>query len=329
MILAGDIGATKTVLALFAPDAHGSGELLHESRFASRDYDSLEAIVELFLKQVPVRPAAASFGVPGPVKDQQSQVTNLSWSISAETLSARFGIGKVFLLNDLEAVATVLPHLRTEDLATINPGLAEPDGTISIVAPGTGLGTAFLVWTGKRYKAMASEGGHSSFAPATPEQVELLEFLQRKYGHVSFERLCSGSHLSNIYDFYLQQGRYPEPDWLREELAGLSDRTPVIIQNGLQEKTQICTAVLDMFVQTLATVIGNMAVTLLPRGGIYLGGGIPPRILQRLQRPDFIEAVTEKGRFSDLCAAMPLHVILKSNAGLLGAARFGIDALAD
>ncbi len=327
MILAGDIGATKTVLALYDPAADGSGRLLHETRFASRDYESLEAIVERFLNQVGRRPAAASFGVPGPVKNQQSQVTNLNWLISAERLSSTCGIGEVFLLNDLEAVATVLPHLQTDELAIINPGQAEPNGTISIVAPGTGLGTAFLVWTGDRYKAMASEGGHSSFAPATPEQVELLEFLQQKYGHVSFERICSGSHLNNIYDFYLAGGRHPEPQWLRDELAEAGDRTPVIIGNGLALKADICVATLDMFVQVLGTAIGNMAVTLLPRGGIYLGGGIPPRILKRLQQPDFLGAITNKGRFSTLCSTLPVQVILTPNAGLHGALRFGIAML--
>lgn len=327
MILAGDIGATKTVLALFPVKQGVAGGPLFETRFASRGYASLEAIVEAFLAETKIRPSAASFGVAGPIERQQAQITNLPWSISAEKISSRFNIARVFLLNDLEAVATAVPHLQKDDLVTLNQGIVDPQGTISIVAPGTGLGTAFLIWTGEHYKALASEGGHTSFAPVTPEQIELLKFLQKKYPHVSFERVCSGSHLSNIYDFFLDRGNHIEPDWLKKELAGVSDPTPVIIGNGLAGKADICVATLDMFVHTLGIAISNMAITLLPRGGIYLGGGIPPRILKRLQQPDFIGAITAKGRFSGLCSTLPVHVILTPNAGLYGAVRYGINAL--
>ena len=220
-----------------------------------------------------------------------------------------------------------MPHLGPEDLYTLNPGLAEPQGNIAIVAPGTGLGTAFLVWDGEGYKALASEGGHTSFAPRSPREVELLNYLQARYHHVSFERICSGRHLPNIYDFLLDSGNYEEPNWLTTELTQVRDRTPVIVQAALAEKAEICTATLDLFITTLGTAISNMAITILPHGGIYLGGGIPPRILERLKRPDFLDAVAHRGRFRDMSLKWPLHVILTPRIALYGAALSALNEL--
>ncbi|MEN8213130.1 MAG: glucokinase [Pseudomonadota bacterium] len=327
MILAGDIGGTKTVLALFSIEEGVAGGALHETRFESGKYSSLEAIIVEFLRETGAKPVAASFGVAGPVKEQHAQITNLPWTIDAETIRTSFSLPDVFLLNDLEAIATAVPHLEKEDLGTLNQGEVIDGGNIAVVAPGTGLGTAFLIWCGDHYKACASEGGHVSFSPCNLQQMELLKYLQSRYGHVSFERICSGSHLPNIYDFFIAQNSFLEPDWLREELAEAADRTPVIVQNALEQKADICVATLDMFVQILGTVIGNMAVSLLPRGGIYLGGGIPPRILERLQQPDFLSAIADKGRFSALCSSMPVHVILDPKAALRGAAWFGMGAM--
>lgn len=327
MILAGDIGGTKTVLALFSREEGVGGGALHETRFESGKYSSLEAIIVEFLRQTGARPSSASFGVAGPVKGQQAQITNLPWTIDAETIRSSFDLPRVFLLNDLESIATAVPHLGSEDLKTLNRGETVPRGNIAVIAPGTGLGTAFLVWTGEGYKACASEGGHASFSPCNLQQMELLKYLNSRYDHVSFERICSGSHLPNIYDFFIERNSYPEPNWLRGELAQARDRTPVIVQNALAHKADICVATLDMFVQVLGTVIGNMAVTLLPDGGIYLGGGIPPRILERLLEHDFMHAITDKGRFSTLCSNMPIHVILDPKAALHGAAWYGLEAL--
>lgn len=329
MLLVGDIGGTKTVLALYSKEQGVAGGAQHETRFESGKYSSLEAIIVEFLRETGAKPTAASFGVAGPVKDQHAQITNLPWSISAETIRKSFSIPQVFLLNDLESIALAVPHLGKDDLSTLNPGDdAEAQGNIAVIAPGTGLGTAFLIWTGERYMACASEGGHTSFSPRNLQEMELLKFLQRRYGHVSFERICSGSHLPNIYDFLMDRGSYLEPDWLRDKLLHAPDRTPIIVQSALDRKADICEATLDIFVHILGTVIGNMAVTLLPRGGIYLGGGIPPRILKRLQRPDFLSAIADKGRFTGLCSSMPVHVILDPKAALHGAAWFGMETLA-
>jgi len=329
MILAGDIGATKTVLALFSIEKGVAGGENHQTRFESGKYDSLEEVIEEFLAQTNVHPVAACFGVAGPVNNQQSQITNLPWSISAENIRKTFDIEKVILLNDLESIATAVPYLAEEDVFTLNQGVTDPRGNVAIVAPGTGLGTAFLVWTGESYKALASEGGHTSFSPESMQEIELLQFLKRRYKHVSFERICSGGHLPNIYEFFLDQQSYQEPDWLREELEKVDDRTPIIVQAALEHKADICEATLDMFVNILGSAISNMAITILPSGGIYLGGGIPPRILERLKQPDFLNAIANKGRFFELCSNMPVHVILTPKAALFGAAYHGLMAITD
>lgn len=320
MILAGDIGGTKTVLALYSREEGVAGGAIRETRFESGRYSSLEAIIVEFLRDTRASPTAASFGVAGPVRNRQSQITNLPWTISADAIGAAFGIPDVHLLNDLEAIAVAVPHLGPQELHTLNEGAVEPQGNIAVISPGTGLGTAFLVWTGDGYRACASEGGHASFSPRNLQEIELLRYLKGRYGHVSFERICSGSHLPGVYDFFLSQGSYTEPEWLRSELARAVDRTPVIVEVALAERAEICEATLDTFVRVLGTAVGNLAVTLLPTGGIFLGGGIPPRILTRLRQPDFINAIGDKGRFSALCAGMPLHVILDSRAALHGAA---------
>lgn len=327
MLLAGDIGGTKTLLALFSPDQPAGAKPVHAARFASSAHNSLEEIIALFLRETGISPIAASFGVAGPVKNGQAHITNLPWTITAANIGRAFNIPHVFIQNDLEAIAVAVPHLKQEELVVLNKGTLEPRGNIAIIAPGTGLGVGFLTWAGREYKAWPSEGGHTTFAPRTAEQIELLKFLHHRYDHVSFERICSGGYLPNIYDFFLETGGYSEPDWLKKQLNGASDRTPVIIQHGLTGTAAICTATVDMFVLTLGTMISNMAVTLLPTGGIFLGGGIPPRILPRLRQPDFFTAITDKGRFSELCAQFPLKVIVKPETALHGAARHGVQML--
>jgi glucokinase len=320
MILAGDIGGTKTTLALYRPDdpIQAPARL---ATFACTEYDGLDAIVEAFLAGGAETPTRACFGVAGPVEDhRRAQITNLPWRIDADRLSERFGIGRVELLNDLEATATVVPHLAPDELETLNRGAAQPRGTIAVVAPGTGIGIAFLVWVEGSYRAFATEGGHVSFAPADREQWALREYLAERFGHVSVERICSGSGIPNIYAFLRDRGRFAEPDWLQAELERAADPTPVLVAAGLAGKAEICTALLDLFVRVLGGVLGNVALALLATGGIYLGGGIPPRILARLRRPDLLAAIRAKGRFAEFCAGLPLHVILDPRAAVHGAA---------
>jgi glucokinase len=326
MILAGDIGGTKTVLGLFASDGDVRTPV-REARFPSGDYPSLEAIVAEFLAGTDVQPSVACFGVAGPVVGDEAKITNLPWVISAPVCSNRFNIPRVYLINDLRALATEVPHLDAEDVVVINEGAPLTEGAIAVVAPGTGLGEAFLVWIGDRYRAYPTEGGHASFAPNSRDELNLLVFLERRFGHVSFERVCSGSGIPNIYDFVRDSGRYEEPAWLREALAGDVDRTPPIVNAALDGKADICRFTLTLFVRILGGVIGNMAVKVLATGGVFIGGGIAPRILSRLREPDFMAAVTHKGRFSEMMSRVPVKVIQEPQAALRGAAWFAHERL--
>ncbi|MCA9968654.1 MAG: glucokinase [Anaerolineales bacterium] len=327
MILAGDIGGTKTVLALFS-ETDSMQHPLHELTYPSARYTSLEAIVAEFLAEVNTAVSAATFGVAGPVVKGRAKITNLPWLIDAARIAEQFAIPHVHLLNDLEAIATAVPHLQPADLATLSPGTPDPAGAIAVIAPGTGLGEAFLVWNGQRYRAHPTEGGHVSFAPGTPEELALLQYLQPRFGHVSFERVCSGSGIPNLYDYLRASGRFPEPDWLCQALAAAADRTPVIFQAAAEHADPLCSATLDLFAHILAGEAGNMALKVLATGGVYLGGGIPPRLLPRLQQPDFLQAFMHKGRFSSLLAQIPVHVILHPKVALLGAAYDGLETFA-
>lgn len=322
MLLAGDIGGTKTVLALFALQADGL-ESHYEATFWNRDYTSLEAVVSDFLVGVTASISSACFGVAGPVVQGRAEITNLPWVISAADIQARFDFPQVFLLNDLEAIANAVSYLTADDLVTLNAGLPEPHGAIAVIAPGTGLGEAFLVWNGRTYQAHPSEGGHVSFGPTNPTQIELLAHMLERYDHVSVERVCSGSGIPNLYDCLKQSGRYVEPEWLREALATAVDPTPIIVKAALENHEAISVATLDLFLDILADEASNLALKVLSTGGVYLGGGIPPRILPQLQQSRFLEVFNNKGRFSDLMRKMPVHVIRNPKSALYGAAYYG------
>jgi glucokinase len=325
MLLAGDIGGTKTVLALFAPQAN---EVLpyEEATFWNRDYPSLEAVIADFLVGVTAPISSACFGVAGPVVQGCAAITNLPWVISASDIQARFGFPQVFLLNDLEAIANAIPHLTADDLVTLNAGLPEPHGAIAVIAPGTGLGEAFLVWDGRSYQAHPSEGGHVSFGPTNLAQIELLTYMLERYNHVSVERVCSGSGIPNLYGSLKRSGRYEEPEWLSEALATAVDPTPVIVNAALESLEPIAAATLDLFLDILADEASNLALKVLSTGGVYLGGGIPPRILPQLQQDRFLEVFSSKGRFSGLMRKMPVHVIRNPKSALYGAAYYGLNS---
>ncbi len=327
MLLAGDIGGTKTNLAVYAAES-GLTAPLAESTFPSRRYASLEALIDDFRQHTHLPFESAVFGVAGPVVDGKATVTNLPWRMEEAGLRAALGVKSVKLLNDLESIANAVPALEAKDLYTLHPGQPVKQAPIAIVAPGTGLGEAFLTWERKRYKAHASEGGHASFAPANEEQLEMLRFLQAKLGHISYERVCSGLGVPNIYAFYKETGRCDEPGWLAEKLASAPDPTPVIVETALaQPDCAICRSTLEMFVAILGGEAGNMALKVLATGGVYLGGGIPPRILPVLESGAFLAEFTAKGRFAALLQNVPVHVILNPKAALLGAASYGLDRL--
>lgn len=322
MLLAGDIGGTKTVLALFSVQDDIKDIQRHpilERTFPSQQYQSLEVIIEEFLADCSHEVSGSSFGVAGPVVSGRAQVTNLPWLIDALAIGKRFGFD-VHLLNDLESIATAVPHLRPDDLITINHGEAVPGGAIGVVAPGTGLGEGFLVWNGQRYTAHPSEGGHTAFGPTTPEQLDMLNYYLPRMGHVSYERVCSGIGIPNIYTFFRETGRYEEPEWLRRQLDEASDLTPVIIRAAVSNEADICVATLRMFMEILGDEAGNLALVVLATGGIYLGGGIPPRILPQLQSGPFLKFFKDKGRFSEMIGRIPVHVIYNPKTALYGAA---------
>ena len=323
MLLAGDIGGTKTVLALFTAE-NGPHLPLHIARYKNREFGSLKEIIHSYIDTLPTRPSMASFGVAGPVDDGRVFVTNLPWIVDAQAISQKTDDMPVFLINDLEAIAYSIPILNSHDLTSIKEGEREAEGSIAVIAPGTGLGEAYLFWDGRHYRPIPSEGGHTDFAPATTLEIELLAYLHTKMKHVSYERVCSGLGIPNLYDFFRDTGKYPEPDWLRCKLAGQPDKTPLIIQTAITKEAEICEATLNMFIGILGSEAGNLVLQVLATGGVYLAGGIPPRILDSLINGPFFEAFTRKGRFSSMLVQVPVDVIINDEAALYGAANYGL-----
>jgi glucokinase len=327
MLLSGDIGGTKTVLALF--QEMGAADLEHtplkEAVFPSSEYNSLEEIIHEFLKEVDVSLSGASFGVAGPVVNRRAEITNLPWKIDAQRISDTFGV-ETRLLNDLEAIANAVPHLHNDDLIVLHEGQPEPHGAKAVIAPGTGLGEAFLVWDGRRYESYPSEGGHAAFAPTSERQIELLSYWLKKLGHVSYERLCSGIGIPNIYQYLRDCGEYDEPEWLRDQLATSRDHTPIIVETAKSAKALICVDTLNLFMEILGSEAANLALKVLATGGVYIGGGIPPRILHQLQTSRFLDLFRYKGRFSEMMAKMPVYIINNPKVALYGAAYEALKA---
>jgi glucokinase len=325
-LLAGDIGGTKTNLAVYASQT-GPRAPLAEATFPSADYPSLETLVREFLSQIDLQVERASFGVAGPVVGGQATITNLPWVIDEQRLQDALNLAPVRLLNDLQAIANGVPFLEPADLHTLNEGQSAHGGAIAVIAPGTGLGEAFLTWDGGRYRPHPSEGGHADFAPNTPLEVDLLRYLLDRFDHVSYERVCSGLGVPNIYAFLKDSGYAAEPAWLAKRLAAAEDPTPVIANAALdgERPCKLCAATLDTFVSILAAEAGNLALDVLATGGVYLGGGIPPRILRALEQGRFMESFTRKGRMSKLLARVPVHVILNPKVALLGVACHGLE----
>lgn len=337
MILAGDIGGTKTRLALFRPEA-GRLRPVAEETFPSGEYPDLDPIVEAFLAPRELLPsrrrsasgpgpdadgegvARACFGVAGPVVDGRSVTTNLPWVVDACRLRNGLRLPAVDLINDLEANAHGIGALGPDDFAVLNAGAPGASGNAAIIAAGTGLGEAGLYWDGRHHRPFACEGGHASFAPANDLQCELLVHLRRSYDHISWERVLSGPGLLAVYGFLRDSGRGEEPPWLAEEMR--REDPPSIIGRAAQEgRSALCARALDLFVSLYGAEAGNLALKLMATGGVYVGGGIAPKILDRLKGRGFMEAFLAKGRMRPLLERMPVRVILNERAALLGAAR--------
>ena len=331
MILAGDIGGTKTVLALCeAAPAPGAAPgtlaftIVREQVYQCAEFPSLEAVLAAFLPagapHDPRAMTAACFGVAGPVVDGAAQITNLPWRIDAAELTARLGV-PVALVNDLQATALGALVLPATAFAVLQPGAAAaPGAAIAVIAPGTGLGEALLVHDGVRYRALPSEGGHADFAPGTDDEIALLHHLRSLHGaHVSYERVLSGAGIGDLYSFARARAGTAEPAWLTAELAA-GDRNAAISQIALAGRDPTCVRALDMFVEILGAEAGNLALRGLATGGVVIGGGIPPKILAALQHRRFLERFTAKGRFSAWMASLGVRVTLEPRAALLGAA---------
>jgi glucokinase len=324
-LLAGDIGGTKTILALFSSEK-GPLQPLFEVSYPSNAYPGLDTIIKDFFSQADVSASTACFGVAGPVREGRAVITNLPWQPDTKMLQSSHDFSNATLINDLVATGYAIPHLSQSDAFIINEGIVTSEGAIGIIAPGTGLGEAIFTWEGSRYTPVPSEGGHTDFAPISEIEVDLLNFLKNKFGHVSYDRICSGRGLPGIYDFIKTHYQLEEPDWLAEELASAEDRTPVIVSAALDDarNCDICHKTLQMFVSILGAEAGNLALKGLTTGGIYLGGGIPPRILPFLKEEIFMKSFTSKGRMSYLLSDMPVKVIMNPKAALIGAASFGL-----
>jgi glucokinase len=319
-VLAGDIGGTHTRLALF----EGRGKrlaCLAERTYPSRDYPGLEAIVGEFLAAGAGGCERAAFGIAGPVEGGRSETTNLPWVVEVGPLAALLGTDAVFLLNDLEATAYGVGQLAPESLTTLQPGRRGASGNAAVIAAGTGLGEAGLYWDGHRHHPYATEGGHADFAPRGELEVALWRYLAEQHEHVSWERVVSGPGLVNVYRFLGHRRGGEEPAALAAELAG-DDPAAAISQAALAGRSPLASEALEVWIRLYGAEAGNLALKVMATGGVYLGGGIAPRIVSRLAGPTFREAFLAKGRMRPLLEAIPVRVILDDHAALLGAAHF-------
>ena len=330
MILAGDVGGTKTALALFERSDAGPREVRSRT-FPSREYPSLETILAEFLEDGPRRaPDAACFGIAGPVLVGAVKTTNLPWRVETESLAAATRAPRVTLLNDLQAAAYGMLRLAPDELATLQAGSDDgPPGNAAVLAPGTGLGEAMLYWDGKRYHAIASEGGHADFAARTDREVALSRHLRERFGeHVSYERVLSGDGIHRIYDFLRKSDDVPEPAWLGEAIAE-GDPNAAITRIGLAAGHPLCVATLDLFCSILAAEAGNLALRSTATSGVFLAGGIAPRILPALRTGNFVREFNAKGRFAEWMTTVPIRVSLNPLAPLLGAAQVAFQDLGE
>ncbi len=325
MILAGDIGGTKTVLSLLSSDSKGVITVEQEQTFQSGDYQQFDDLLAHFLPpNTPI--SSACFGIAGPVVEQRSQLTNLPWVLDAIELKQSLGTQKVKLLNDLEAMAIGMLHLADSDLVELNPNAKPQCGNIAVIAAGTGLGEAILYWNGLQHLPIATEGGHCDFAAQTIQQDMLLNFLRKKYnGHVSYERIISGIGFSNLYDFLLDYNYAPPCPAVPADNTGIPsdpDRNAVISRLGINGEDPLCSEAVRLFVELYGAEAGNLALKSFATGGIYIGGGISPKIRPVLENGNFLKAFKAKGRFHSFLDKIPVKLSLNQRTPLIGAINY-------
>jgi glucokinase len=322
MILAGDIGGTHARLAFFDV-TNGDFRLVSASVFPSREYAGLDEIVAKFVDSSSLHPDAACFGIAGPVRNGRVVTSNLPWTVEAKNLADELKLKDAVLINDLEANAWGISALDAKDVLCLNPGKGHPVGNQAVIAAGTGLGEAGMYWDGTKHHIFACEGGHSDFAPRNELEIELLQYLSGRYGHVSYERIVSGPGLVNVFQFLRDTGRGTESKWLTDEMQR-SDPAAVISRAAMEGKCQLCEHALDLFISIYGAESGNLALKLFSTGGVYLGGGIAPKLVAKLAGPLFMQAFVGKGRMQPLLEAMPVKVITNDQTALIGAARCAV-----
>ena len=322
MLLAGDIGGTNTRLALY--EYKRPLKLIKEHRFLSSNFSSLSSAIKSFLKDEKDKLEAASFGVAGPVKNGRCQATNIPWLIDIHEIAKDLNISKAYLLNDLEANAYGIELLKENEIYTLNEGDKEVIGNACIVAAGTGLGEAGMYFDGKRLKPFACEGGHADFAPQNDLEIDLLKFLQKKYGHVSYERIVTGPGIYNLYEFLVESELEPRDESLEKELKEHAEPQVVITQKGVNKDNKTCERVINWFISIYGAEAGNAALKFFALGGVYMGGGIAPRMIDKLKEGSFMKAFADKGRFSKLMMSMPVKIILNDRTALIGACNFAL-----
>jgi glucokinase len=318
MILAGDIGGTNARLAYFQPQ-NGNLRLVTERVFPSREHHEFGEIVTKFLEESSTRPDVACFGIAGPVRNGRVETSNLPWVIEQSRLAKEIHLPATLLINDLEANAWGIGALAPTDFVALNRVSGKVSGNQAVIAPGTGLGEAGLFWDGKDHQVFACEGGHADFAPHDDQQIELLRFLRSRFGHVSYERILSGPGLVNVYEFLRHSGGKENPEFAAQLKQG--DPAAAISHAALSGTNPLAEQALDLWIAVYGAEASNLALKIMATGGLFLGGGISPKILPKLQGPGFMQSFLDKGRLRPLLEAVPVQVITNDKAALLGAAR--------
>lgn len=321
MILAGDIGATRTRLAAFDTEGNRLRSVV-EKTYASQEHGGLAEVLSQFVRTEGIPVHQASFGVAGPVRGGTSKISNLPWIIDARELAKQLKLPSVGLLNDLEAYAYGIDALDSKDFTTLSEGSEDSEGNRAVISARTGLGMAGLYWDGFRHHPFACEGGHADFAPRDEIEVDLLAYLRKRYGRISCERILSGPGIRNIYEFLRDTGKAEEPAWLRDQINAAPDPSPLISKMAIEGKAPICDQTLAIFVSVFGAETGNCALRYMTTGGIFIGGIIAAKLVNRMKDSAFMQAFLDKGRMEALLKDMPVKVILNDDCGLIGAARY-------
>jgi glucokinase len=321
MILAGEIGATRVRLAAFETEGSRLQSVV-EKNYASQEHAGLAELLADFIKTEGIGVHSACFGAAGPVRNGRSKISNLTWIIDSRELAKQLKLNTVGLINDLEAYAYGVDALESKDFVTLSEGSEDAEGNRAVISAKTGLGMAGLYWDGFRHHPFACEGGHADFAPRGELQMELLAYLQKKYGRISCERILSGPGIKNIYEFLRDSRRAEEPDWLREQLNAAPDPPALISKTALEGKAAICDQALSIFVEVFGAQTGNCALNFMSTGGIFIGGSIAAKILPKMKDPVFMQSFLDKGRMEALLKDVPVKIVLNDDAGIMGAARY-------